>query len=363
MKKILSWLLALTLLLCLGGTQALAAQAQEDVVWGEYQLTDMDDGSGEDAAAMLRLLAGMGMVPTLSVQQDGSAIIDFTDDTEKLQFDFEASIVRDEDGDELPYTYANGVLTFAEDGFSMTFTKTELVASEKKAEGAYDYYALVSCTDEKGEDLLPSLKEEGAVSAALSEKNEETDGAEQSTEPIDPEIGALRIFQDGAAQLLLYGLCETAVYDAEQETLAWNGETLKCEVKDGTVSFKTDAGRSFVFERADPGWQGYYVLTEMNGSEQGDMAEQLEMLRGLGMMPGMTVDENGSAVLDLFGVELKMQFDFETMTVKSEGQEQPFRYENGVLTMENEGNSMTFSRGVAPAGGTAGLSDLLDLLS
>ena len=74
MKKVLSLLLAAVLLCGLCGVSALA-EGEADI-FGSYTLIDMlDSSSDEDMTEAIQAMAALGMSATLTVNEDGSALI------------------------------------------------------------------------------------------------------------------------------------------------------------------------------------------------------------------------------------------------------------------------------------------------
>ena len=100
------------------------------------------------------------------------------------------------------------------------------------------------------------------------------------------------------------------------------------------------------FRAADPGIVGPYAMTALITEDQGDQTEALSALSLIGLPPTLTIEENGDAHLELFGTTMELHFDFDTVTVTSEEEDEEldFSYENGTLHIEEDGNSMTFRR-------------------
>ena len=318
MKKILALGMIIALLLSLGGGLALADDAAE--IPGRYTLTDMDDGSGTDSSAMLQAMAALGMSATLIVEEDGSAVMDLFGETEEFQLDFAAGVVIVGETT-LSYTYEDEKLSFGEDGAYFTFTKGEPEAP-KSGSGVYDLYTLVSMVDGEGSDLsdeLAVMQEMGLAST-------------------------LKLFEDGAGELDLFGSTTALVFDFETMTASAEGEAVPFTLEDHCLVLGGgDSGATFGFQQEDPGFVGSYILTGMvNGEEE--LGEELAMLRALGMLPTLTIDENYEGVMNSFGEELVFQFDPGSMTATNAGDSSPYTYEYGHLTMGGEGVEMRFAR-------------------
>lgn len=323
MKKMISLLLVMLMLCGVCGLQAFADDAAE--LPGVYTMIDMNDGETENAAELLALMASMGMSPTLTIEEDGSAVMDLFGETMQLSFDFEAHTAVSE-GEAIPYTVEGDTITFSNDGMSMVFSKSG-PALARKACGAFDYYEMTALIDADGKDSSKEL----AIKRELGEP------------------ASLTLFESGCAKLDLVGEVIPMVFDFETMTVTEDGSdaVYPFTLVDGVLTVGSEGGRYMSFELADPGWVGEYAIVSL-ASEEGDMTEQLAMLSALGMAPTLSIGENGDAVLNLFGAEVKMHFDFESMLVSAEEDEgeYPFSYELGKLSMENEGAQMVFSRAV-----------------
>ena len=323
MKKLISLLLVMLMLCGVCGLQAFADDAAE--LPGVSPLIDMDAGETENAAELLALMASMGMSPTLTIEEDGSAVIDLFGETMNLKFDFETQTAATE-GDPIPYTFDGDTITFSSNGMSMVFSKSGAL-QERKARGAFDCYEMTALVNADGEDAgaqLAIMRELGTPATML-------------------------LFESGCAELDLSGETVSMLFDFETMTVTEeeSGEVFPFTLEDGVLTVGEEGGVFMSFELADPGWSGDYEVVSL-ASAEGDMTEQLSMLKAMGMAPTLSIDENGDGVLNAFGVEVKMHFDFETMLVSSEDEEGefPFSYELGKLSMENEGAQMVFSRAI-----------------
>ncbi len=336
MKKLLSWLLVLVFLCSFCGVQAFADDANE--ICGSYTLSGMDDGSGTDMSQYLPMLAAMGMSATLEIGEDGAATLDLFGEVEEFTFNFEKGVA-DVDGTELAYTYEDGTLSFGADGMTMTFTKGDLPTA--KGEGTFDYYELESYVDEKGEDL----SKEAAAEAKID------------------QTPSLMIFEAGDAVLDFYGQSMDLAFDFEKNVFVAEEKEIPFTLDKEVLSFQDTEGATLSFHLADPGYVGPYSLIALVSEEEGDITEQLELLSSMGLAPTLSIDEEGKGTLDLFGEQTDILFDFEAMTAQAEDDDETvmtFTYENGIITFEEEGNSMTFKRVMKPA---VSLSELEELFA
>lgn len=317
MKKILALLMSAALLFSLGGAAALADDAAE--IPGVYSLAALDDGSGEDTGALLSAMAAMGMTATLTVEEDGSAVLDMFGETMELQFDFAAGTVGVED-DVLSYSYADESLSFGDEEMSFTFTKGE-PEPPKAGRGTYDLFTLVSLMDEAGNDMAEQL-------AAM----EETGLA-----------ATLKLFEDGAGELDLFGETQEIRFDFETMTATAQGESEPFTLEDHYLVLTDGSGKTLGFRQEDPGFVGSYVMTGMTSDEE-DLSEELAMLGALGMLPTLTVDENNLGVMDMFGETTELVFDPEAGTVTSDGESSAYTYDYGHLAILSEDGNLLFAR-------------------
>lgn len=94
---------------------------------GVYALTGMVADGEEAGEEDLALLTEWGLTATLTLYDDGSGVLNLFG--EKLDLDWNAKSIRS-DGEIIPFTYAQGVLTLEQDGDTLTFTKTSEEASQ-----------------------------------------------------------------------------------------------------------------------------------------------------------------------------------------------------------------------------------------
>jgi len=324
MKKGLSWLLAVLLLVNVVGVTALAAEEEEDGIPGSYTLIGMDDGTDTDYSEYLPLLDSMGMSITLEISEDGFGVMKMMDETMEMQFDFDAQQVI-ANGNAMPYQFEDGELSFGADDTYFLFSKKGAPKPEKEP---FDYYLF--------EDIVDSDGEKQAVT--------------------DETIPELYLFESGDAVAKTEDGDFSLHFDFEEMTVTMAGypETVPFTVEDGLLSMGFEDDYRIRLRLSDPGFVGPYVMTEFIGLEETD-SEELELMMSVVSMFSLVIDEEGDAVLSMVGVEIPMHFDFDTMIVTTvdeesgEEEEMPFTYENGTLRMEEDGVSMTLRRVLEPA--------------
>ena len=158
MKKWLSVLLVLLLLCSLCGVTAMAEDAEE--LPGVFAMVKMVSDEDGDMTDQLKALVALGMAPTLTIEEDGSAELDLFGETETIKFDFDAGTVDVGNDVVVPYTWEDEVLSFGGDGILFAFSKNAS-ADVEKGVGPYE---LVSFGGEDEE----TLNEQLAVLKAMS---------------------------------------------------------------------------------------------------------------------------------------------------------------------------------------------------
>ena len=129
MKKWLSVLLVLLLLCSLCGVTAMAEDAEE--LPGVFAMVKMVSDEDGDMTDQLKALVALGMAPTLTIEEDGSAELDLFGETETIKFDFDAGTVDVGNDVVVPYTWEDEVLSFGGDGILFAFSKNASADVEK----------------------------------------------------------------------------------------------------------------------------------------------------------------------------------------------------------------------------------------
>lgn len=90
---------------------------------------------------------------------------------------------------------------------------------------------------------------------------------------------------------------------------------------------------------------GHYSIESIKtDAEDGLSTEDLDAIKASGT--GMTLDvyENGNAVMDVFGQQIKMTYDAKTKTMNIEGEEVPFKYSKDKITITGDDSVMVFAK-------------------
>ena len=321
MKKWLSVLLVLLLLCSLCGVTAMAEDAEE--LPGVFAMVKMVSDEDGDMTDQLKALVALGMAPTLTIEEDGSAELDLFGETETIKFDFDAGTVDVGNDVVVPYPWEDEVLSFGGDGILFAFSKNAS-ADVEKGVGPFRYYTLADITDGSGKSITDEFDEEWFATVTLT------------------------VFQAGDGYLEDSESRIDVVFDFENMTLSDGSDSdpMPVSQEDTTLSIAIEEDEILVFEQADPGRVGPYELVSFGGEDEETLNEQLAVLKAMSMLPTLTIKEDDSAVMSLMGEEVPMSFDFDSMTVTSEGDEEAveFSYEYGTLSIGNGDDLMIFAR-------------------
>ena len=320
MKKLFSVFLAALLLLTLCGVTAAADNAEE--VSGSYTLINAISQEDGDLSESIRIMNSMGMTSTLTINPDGSGLLDLFGEEHTLQFDFDGETFTSDDGEALSYHYEDGQITIGDENDAFIFSKEGLEETKKPFQGPFRYFLLVDVQTEDGKSVLEEYVES------------EEDAADVS----------LCLFADGSARFRDLDDTLEMSFNFEAMTVDVDGDTYPFTLEDTLLVIMNDNEEFVVLEQADPGFEGPYVMTSLVTEGEGDVTDQLKVLDAVGMLPKLEAKADGSAVLDLFDEKLHLQFDFETMQVEMEGESLPFTYEFGVLLIGDETESMGLAR-------------------
>lgn len=90
------------------------------------------------------------------------------------------------------------------------------------------------------------------------------------------------------------------------------------------------------------GLTGYYEIVYREGSEISE--EDIRILSGSGQSINLTINEDGSAVLNSIGTESKLTFDPAKMTLKGEQGTMKVSFENNILKLDEDGALLFFEK-------------------
>ena len=87
---------------------------------------------------------------------------------------------------------------------------------------------------------------------------------------------------------------------------------------------------------------GTYQLNRLDSDEDSVTAEDMETLRSLGMDVLLTLEKDGTGVLDVFGEKQSLTYDIDKMTVTVGGESVEMKYANGELSLIDPSGTMVF---------------------
>lgn len=118
MKKIIKILLCVAIIFT-------AAGCSGSDISGEYELVDVTS-TGDDSDTVtsgFALLKALGMEVTMTLNKDGTGVIDILGQTINITYDKSKKAISFQQGGELHYTYKDNTLTIAEEEGSLVFKK------------------------------------------------------------------------------------------------------------------------------------------------------------------------------------------------------------------------------------------------
>lgn len=93
----------------------------------------------------------------------------------------------------------------------------------------------------------------------------------------------------------------------------------------------------------EDGIVGVYKAVDFTGEDaEGSSDEELEMMQALISKMKLELREDGTGTMDVFGQGTEIEWDDKNITI--EGEAQPYTWEDGVLTMEDDEASIIFKK-------------------
>ena len=181
MKKLISCALVLAMILSLGVVAW--ADTPEDRV-GYYELEELVL-DGEDLTEDLK---AAGSIITLTLNADGTGVL--VSGTETMKVTWDESNIYDDEGEALPYTFEDGIMTWEEDETRFTFRKTDKPAESESSDiadtwlGSLDILQIIVSMDPE----LGNYMEKAPVNLTLEMRDDGTYFMEMDGAPIVPEL-------------------------------------------------------------------------------------------------------------------------------------------------------------------------------
>lgn len=92
---------------------------------------------------------------------------------------------------------------------------------------------------------------------------------------------------------------------------------------------------------------GSYEIETIEAAEEGSTdtlsADDIELMKFKELSLTLELAPDGTGVIDYFGDPMELTYNTETMTVTIDGEDCPFRYEDGKVTIEQNGSEMIFA--------------------
>lgn len=94
--------------------------------------------------------------------------------------------------------------------------------------------------------------------------------------------------------------------------------------------------------KGNPAMAGSYKLTEMIDAGEAVNEEDISAMEQLGMYAMLIIKDDGNAVLNLFGMEMQLQYNDGYFMDKETDQNLDYTFENDTITISQEGEVMKF---------------------
>lgn len=93
-----------------------------------------------------------------------------------------------------------------------------------------------------------------------------------------------------------------------------------------------------------PDYSGRYELVRIESANDPISEEEMKEMRELGYDVTLEIYKDGTCTLDSFGKVLSMTYDARKMTMSSGDESSQFRYEDGLLFIEESDQTLVFSK-------------------
>ena len=100
-------------------------ESDQSLSIGQYEMISLITEKAGDMTEELAMMKEFGLVVTFEVYENNTAELNLFGAKIPLKIDTDNMIMLDENGDPVPFIYADGIITIAEDGNSMSFAPVE----------------------------------------------------------------------------------------------------------------------------------------------------------------------------------------------------------------------------------------------
>ena len=102
------------------------------------------------------------------------------------------------------------------------------------------------------------------------------------------------------------------------------------------------SGSSGMGGSADP--SGSYELTAATAADTGSSASEFDMMKEMGMSATLTIEKDGTGLLNMFGTPVNVTVDKEAKTIKIYDQTLDYTYANKVFSFIWENTGLEFTK-------------------
>lgn len=96
---------------------------------------------------------------------------------------------------------------------------------------------------------------------------------------------------------------------------------------------------------------GYYEIIYMDGDSMNE--EDLKVFKDAGLTISLTINEDGTAVLDMLGEKKEMEYDLNKMRMKYDGGKMDIALGNDYIRLTEKGETISFGRAESSSGGSS----------
>ena len=103
-------------------------------------------------------------------------------------------------------------------------------------------------------------------------------------------------------------------------------------------------GATALAEKYDEIFGEYTLVNMLSADSDEDMTEMIQAMAAMGMSATLVINEDGSAVMDMFGEQQELRFDFDTQTVTDGEDAIPYSFNGEELIIGTEEQGFVFSK-------------------
>lgn len=138
---------------------------------------------------------------------------------------------------------------------------------------------------------------------------------------------------------LFLAACSCAKPEPENEAAEMKSEAVEAKSEPSATA---EERKKETAEKQEADITGQYEIAAMITEGEETPAEDLALLKGKGLNCTITLESDGTGLLDLFGEETEITWD--EGAVSTGDKKMPYTFRDGQLTLEDGNSSLTFSR-------------------